>query len=220
MSSAGSPRLDDCGFAVVDVETTGGVLRSDRITEIAVIAVQQGRIETAFQSLVNPARPIPRAVSAVTRITDDMVRGQPLFSEIADPLFAALAGRVFVAHNAGFDWRFVSLELKRARGMVLDGPRICTVKLARRLVPGLKSRSLDSLAPSGRHAGFETRLDQVKHEEGQRIEHYRDQGTSQDQVLSLGRHDGSCVGTADSPDHVAAVGVVRRHGRLARFAAA
>jgi DNA polymerase-3 subunit epsilon len=142
----GSPQIQDCSFAVVDVETTGSVPAGDRITEIAVISVRNGRVETAFESLVNPVRAIPRAVTAVTRITDEMVRDQPTFAEIADDVFAALAGQVFVAHNVGFDWRFLAQELKRARGLALHGPRVCTVKLARRLIPGLKSRSLDSLA--------------------------------------------------------------------------
>src|SRR6185436_4889772 len=70
----------------------------------------------------------------------------PEFPAVVDDVLSVLAGRVFVAHNVSFDWRFVSWELKRARGLGLDGPRICTIGLARRLVPGLKSRSLDSLA--------------------------------------------------------------------------
>jgi DNA polymerase-3 subunit epsilon len=144
---AGSPGVADCAFAVVDVETTGSLAgRGDRITEIAVIAVRGGQIETVLQQLVNPERPIPRQATAVTRITNDMVRGQPTFAEIADDVFAALAGRVFVAHNVGFDWRFLSSELKRCRGMALEGPRVCTVRLAKKLIPGLKSRSLDSVA--------------------------------------------------------------------------
>lgn len=143
----GSPGVGDCVFAVVDVETTGSLAgRGDRITEIAVIVVRDGKAETVYQQLVNPERFIPHRATAVTRITNDMVRKQPTFAEIADDVFAAVAGRVFVAHNAGFDWRFLSSELKRCRGVALEGPRICTVRLAKRLIPGLKSRSLDSVA--------------------------------------------------------------------------
>ncbi len=60
-------------------------------------------------------------------------------------MLAALAGRVFVAHNARFDWSFLTAELKRVRDLALNGPRLCTVHLARRLVPGLRSCGLDSL---------------------------------------------------------------------------
>jgi DNA polymerase III subunit epsilon len=142
----GSPLLDECAFAVVDVETTGvRVSSSDRITEIAVVVVHGGRREVAFESLVNPGRPIPPAICAITNITDEMVRHAPPFPEVADQVLATLAGRIFVAHHARFDWAFVSAELRRARGLALDGPRLCTVRLARRLVRGVRSCGLDSL---------------------------------------------------------------------------
>jgi DNA polymerase III subunit epsilon len=149
----GSPLLDDCAFAVVDVETTG--MRAgfgDRITEMAVAVVHGGRREIIFDSLVNPERPIPRTIRAITNITDDMVRGTPRFSDLAEPLLAALAGRVFVAHNARFDWNFVSAELQRSRALTLDGARLCTVRLARRLVKGVRSCGLDNLC---RFFGFD-----------------------------------------------------------------
>jgi DNA polymerase-3 subunit epsilon len=75
-----------------------------------------------------------------------MVRDMPTFGEVADDVLNALAGRVFVAHNVQFDWRFLEVEVRRARDLRLDGPRVCTVKLARRLLPGLKHRGLDSVS--------------------------------------------------------------------------
>ncbi len=142
----GSPLLEECAFAVVDVETTGmRALGSDRITEIAVVVVCGGRREVVFESLVNPGRPIPPAIRAITNISDDMVREAPPFAEVCDRVVESLAGRVFVAHNARFDWNFVSAEVRRARDRALDGPRLCTVRLARRLVKGIASCGLDSL---------------------------------------------------------------------------
>jgi DNA polymerase-3 subunit epsilon len=149
----GSPLLEECAFAVVDVETTG--MRAgldDRITEIAVVVVQGGRREVVFESLINPGRVIPRAIVAVTNITDEMVRHAPTFAQVADEVAAALSGRIFVAHNARFDWGFVSAEMRRARDVVLDGPRLCTVRLARRLVQGVRSCGLDNLT---QHFSFE-----------------------------------------------------------------
>jgi DNA polymerase-3 subunit epsilon len=149
----GSPLLDECAFAVVDVETTG--MRSagnDRITEIAVVVVHRGQREVVFESLVNPGRAIPPAICAITNITNDMVRGAPAFAQVADQVLAALAGRIFVAHNARFDWGFLSAEVRRARDLALDGPRLCTVRLARRLVQGVRSCGLDNLT---RFFGFE-----------------------------------------------------------------
>jgi len=142
----GSRLLDDCAFAVVDVETTGVRCGGgDRVTEIAVAVVHGERREIVFESLVNPERPIPRAVCAITNITNEMVRHAPRFSDLSERLLAALAGRVFVAHNARFDWNFLSSELRRTRDLTLDGTRFCTVRLARRLVKGVRSCGLDNL---------------------------------------------------------------------------
>ena len=149
----GSPLLDECAFAVVDVETTGmRAGASDRITEIAVVVVHGGRREVVLDSLINPGRSIPPAVCAITNITNEMVRCAPAFAEVADRVLAALAGRVFVAHNARFDWGFVSAELRRAKAIALDGPQLCTVRLARRLVRNVRSCGLDNLT---QHFGFE-----------------------------------------------------------------
>jgi DNA polymerase-3 subunit epsilon len=157
----GSPMLDDCAFAVVDVETTGiRAAFGDRITEIAVAVVQAGRREIVFESLVNPERPIPRAICTITNITDDMVRHAPRFSDLAERILAALAGRIFVAHQARFDWNFLSAELRRCRDLALDGTRLCTVRLARRLVRGVRSCGLDNLC---RFFGFHN---QARHRAG------------------------------------------------------
>lgn len=143
----GSPLLDNCSFAVVDVETTGmRATGGDRITEIAIVLVCGERREVAFESLVNPERPIPYMISQITNITDAMVRTAPRFSDIADDVLAALGGRVFVAHNARFDWNFVAAEVRRARDLALDGNRLCTVRLARRLVREVRSCGLDNLS--------------------------------------------------------------------------
>lgn len=145
-AGAASPSLELCSFAVVDVETTGGrPSRGDRIVELAVVLVRGGSIEPVYDGLVNPGREIPPFVASLTGITEGMVSHRPGFADIADHVLAALGGRVFVAHNARFDWAFLSAELKRTRDRVLFGPRVCTVRLARRLIPELKSRGLDQV---------------------------------------------------------------------------
>ncbi len=148
----GSP-LDNESFIVVDVEATGSrPYNGDRVTEIAAIHVQRGVVTPVFETLVNPERPIPPAVVALTKITAEMVRRAPRFTEICDQLLGALEGHVFVAHNANFDWRFLSAEVERATGRPLIGRRICTVRLARRLLPQLRRRNLDAIA---RYYGIE-----------------------------------------------------------------
>jgi DNA polymerase-3 subunit epsilon len=140
------PSLTECTFAVVDVETTCTRSRmDDRITELAIVTVSNGQVKVAFDTLINPGRYIPPRITSVTGITNDMVRRAPAFSEVSDAILGALSGRVFVAHNARFDWSFVDAELRRARDLVLSGPRLCTVRLARRLVLGAESCGLDWL---------------------------------------------------------------------------
>ncbi len=142
-SDEAPPGLSAVSFAVVDVETTGTRSgRGDRVTEIAVAQVHGGRIVDVYSQLVNPERPIPSHISALTHITWSMVKDQPPFRQIAGQVTDRLAGHVFVAHNAAFDWRFVSDELARG-GVRLGGPRLCTVRLARALLPQLSRRSLD-----------------------------------------------------------------------------
>jgi DNA polymerase-3 subunit epsilon len=147
------PTLASLSFVVVDVETTGGRPDSgDRITEIAAVTVRDGRIVDVFETLVNPERSIPPFITRLTNISWEMVRDQSPFRDVCERVLAVLDGHVFVAHNASFDWRFVSAEVSRATGRELTGRRLCTVRLARRLLPQLRSRSLDWVA---RHYGVE-----------------------------------------------------------------
>jgi DNA polymerase-3 subunit epsilon len=146
--------LEAVRYAVVDVETTGMRARGgDRVTEIAVVHLDGRGARVAFESLVNPGRPIPWRIAALTGISDEIVSGAPPFAEVAAAVETALAGRVFVAHNARFDWAFVSAELERASGYPPRMPKLCTVRMTRRLVPELHRRSLDSLM---RFFGLET----------------------------------------------------------------
>lgn len=140
-------RLCNMSYVVVDVETTGTrPYAGDRITEIAAVVVNRGEIVEVFETLVNPERPIPHFISVLTNITWDMVRDAPVFAKIAPDVARVIEGNVFVAHNAAFDWRFVSAELSRASGAAPAGRRLCTVKMARKLLPQLPRRSLDSVA--------------------------------------------------------------------------
>ena len=141
------PTLSSLSFAVVDVETTGSRPDGgDRITEIAVVTVRDGRIVDVYETLVNPERSIPPFITRLTNISWEMVCDKAPFRDLCDEVLRVLEGHVFVAHNAAFDWRFLSAEVARARGRELTGRRLCTVRLARRLLPQLRSRSLDWVA--------------------------------------------------------------------------
>ncbi|MDQ6611983.1 MAG: exonuclease domain-containing protein [Gemmatimonadota bacterium] len=147
------PELSALSWAVVDVETTGTSAKvHDRITEISVVRVSNGAITDVYTKLVNPERSIPAFISTLTQITWDMVKDQQPFRHIAPDVSERLTGHVFTAHNAAFDWGFVSEELSRSAGGRLTGPRLCTVRLARVLLPQLARRSLDHVT---RHFGID-----------------------------------------------------------------
>src|SRR5215212_9178719 len=138
--------LSSLSWAVVDVETTGGPPPSHRITEIAAVIVKDGEIQEVYETLINPERSIPPFVSRLTHISWDMVKDAPKFAAIVPTLLEKLEGNVFVAHNAQFDWSFLSHEIQRASGARITGNQLCTVRLARRLLPHLPRRSLDYVA--------------------------------------------------------------------------
>ena len=148
----GTPLSELC-YAVVDVETTGGSYgRGHRMTEIAIYEVRGGVVEDEYRSLVNPGRNIPRHIAVLTGISNDMVSSAPFFDHIAADVLERLEGRIFVAHNARFDWGWVSRQLAEAVGEVPTVERLCTVQMARRLLPRLRRRNLDAVA---RHYGID-----------------------------------------------------------------
>ena len=148
----GAP-LTDVPFAVVDVETTGrGSWLGHRIIEIAIVEVRAGSIVDEYETLVNPGQRIPPGIVALTGITTEMLEQAPYFDHVADEIDRRIDGRVFVAHNATFDWSFVSSELLGAVGDAPAVPRLCTVRMCRRLVPELRHRNLDVVS---RHFGVE-----------------------------------------------------------------
>ena len=146
-SSASANVLHGESFVVVDVETTGtSPLAGDRVTEVAVVQVRDGVATPVFDTLINPDRAIPPAIVAITNITWEMVKDAPRFADVCDQLLGVLEGNVFVAHNAAFDWRFLSAEIERVTRRPLRGRKLCTVRMARRLLPQVRRRNLDSLA--------------------------------------------------------------------------
>jgi DNA polymerase III epsilon subunit family exonuclease len=146
-ATTGRATLSDTRFAVVDVETTGSSVSSGaRVVEYSAVFVEGGAVRGEYTTLVNPDAWIPRWVTRLTGILPEMVEEAPRFRDIAARVRESLEGRVFVAHNVGFDWRFVAEELRMADSLMPEGPRLCTVKLARRVLPGLRRRGLDSLS--------------------------------------------------------------------------
>lgn len=131
-------------YAIVDIETTGSYALGNGITEIAIVIHDGTSTLHVYETLVNPNRPIPLFIQRLTGITDDMVAGAPTFAEVAPHIYELLQDKVFVAHNVNFDYSFVKHHLERA-GFVLETRKLCTVRLARKVIPGMNSYSLGKL---------------------------------------------------------------------------
>ncbi|WP_174875503.1 exonuclease domain-containing protein [Vogesella oryzae] len=135
--------LFDRPIAIVDLETTGGHITRDRITEVGLILIDGGQVER-FDMLVNPQQHIPPFIEEMTGISNDMVATAPPFAEVAEQLLARLQGRLFIAHNVRFDYGFLKNEFKRA-GIKFRSEVLCTVKLSRKLYPQHYKHNLDSI---------------------------------------------------------------------------
>lgn len=125
----------------MDIETTGGSASQGGITEIAVVIHDGREIIHEFQTLLNPNMPIPAYITGLTGIDGPMVRDAPSFDEISDQLWDLLEERVFVAHQVNFDFGFIREAFLRV-GKDLNSPRLCTVRLSRKIFPNLGSYSL------------------------------------------------------------------------------
>jgi DNA polymerase-3 subunit epsilon len=130
-------------FAVVDIETTGGLFKRDKITEVAIVITDGRQIIDEYATLVNPGRSIPPFITKITGITDEMVSGAPPFYEVAREIVLRTEGHIFVAHNVRFDYGFLREEFA-SLGFAFNRKRMCTVQLSRKML-GLRSHSLESL---------------------------------------------------------------------------
>jgi DNA polymerase III epsilon subunit family exonuclease len=146
-----SDRGDGARFVFFDLETTGLSPRGDRIIEIAALRVgSRGGVRRSFQALVRIEEPVPRFITRLTGITDEMLMD-------GDPIEAALPGFCefvedlpLVAYNVAFDMGFLRAEARRLRMQVTNAP-VCALQIARAKLPHLSNHKLKTVA---RHLGF------------------------------------------------------------------
>lgn len=134
-------------YAIVDIETTGGNASGSRITEIAIIIHDGEKVIDRFETLVNPEKEIPLSIFGLTGINNAMVANAPIFDDISEKVLEMLTDRIFVAHNVNFDYSFVRHQLEQA-GFKWTARKLCTVRTARKIKPGLSSYSLGKLCQS------------------------------------------------------------------------
>ena len=131
-------------YAIIDIETTGGMLRRDKIIEVAVAIYDGHQIVDQFESLIKPGRSVSRQITLLTGITNEMLVDAPWFYEIARQLVEITEGCIFVAHNARFDYSFIK-KAYDSLGYTFTRKQLCTVRLSKMLLPQLRRHSLDAL---------------------------------------------------------------------------
>jgi DNA polymerase III subunit epsilon len=131
-------------YAIVDIETTGSYAANNGITELAIVLHDGNKIVDRFETLINPLAAIPQYVQVLTGIHPDMLKDAPVFSDVAFRVFEMLKDAVFVAHHVNFDYSFIRHQLETC-GFELDAKKLCTVRLSRKIFPGLPGYSLGKL---------------------------------------------------------------------------
>jgi len=133
-------------FVAIDVETTGTLSHVDHIVEIAALQFHNKDVVQRFTSLINPGIPIPKEASQINGITDDMVKNQPSIDDVL-PSFAEICGRhCLIAHNAIFDFQFLSAAIEKHQCKAPTGPMLDTYALSRITFPGMHNYKLATLS--------------------------------------------------------------------------
>lgn len=131
-------------FAVTDIETTGGCAAANGITEICII-ITDGRQElNRYHTLLHPGCTIPPFVESLTGISNEMVAGERRFEAVASEIIELLQDKIFVAHNVNFDYSFLKHHLCQS-GHTLTHKKLCTIRLGRKIVPGLRGYGLEKI---------------------------------------------------------------------------
>ena len=130
--------------ACVDLETTGGMAAHHRIIEVGIVLLEDGVVVEEWSTLVQPGFRIPPTIASFTGIDDAMVANAPRFEDVCSEIKRRLEGRLFVAHNARFDYGFLRTEFRRLRDR-FSAPVLCTVRLSRSLYAEHRRHNLDTL---------------------------------------------------------------------------
>jgi DNA polymerase-3 subunit epsilon len=131
-------------YAILDIETTGGSPKTEKITEIAIFFHDGEKVVDEWSTLLNPEKSIPYFITGLTGITNEMVANAPRFYEVAKEIVERTKDHTIVGHNVKFDYSFIKSEFKKL-GFEYDRNTLCTIKLSRRIFPGHKSYSLGKL---------------------------------------------------------------------------
>lgn len=137
--------IDQLTFSVVDTETTGMTSKYNRVMDIGIVTIKNGEIVNKWEALINPQQTVESWITFYTNISDFQVKNKPTYDVFAPKIHSLLEGTIFVGHNVEFDYSFVEAEMHRA-SFPFSYPKLCTVKLGRKLLPELKNAHLDAIS--------------------------------------------------------------------------
>ena len=137
--------LEEAVYSVIDVETTGLSARSNRIIEIGIVKVKNLKIVDRYETLINPGTNIPSFITRLTGITNRDLFDAPHFEDVLEEIKEFLDDSIISGHNFSFDSSFLKYEFMRNGSEQLYNEQLCTMKLARRMFPDLRSKSLSSI---------------------------------------------------------------------------
>ncbi len=138
--------LDECTFVSYDLETTGLSAHYDSMIEFGAVKIRDSQVIDHIQMFIRPPHPIPANISALTNITNDMVKNAPTFAEAADTLLEWIGDAVLVAHNATFDYHFFNAELRRIGREPIHNPVIDTLDMSRAVLRDRRAYRLGNIA--------------------------------------------------------------------------
>jgi len=145
-STIPSTLLKDTEFSVLDVETTGLSARNNRVIEIGIVKVKNLKVVDKYTTLINPGCDIPYFITQFTGIANRDVANSPRFSDTAEKIEKFIGNSIISGHNLSFDEAFLRYEFIRNGFEPLTNLNVCTLKLARKVFPNLKSKSLASVS--------------------------------------------------------------------------
>lgn len=137
--------IEEAEFSVLDFETTGTSSKFARAIEVGIVKMKNGKVIDTYSSLINPGSQIPYQITLLTGITNEDVLNAPYFEDIIDEIDFFISGSILVAHNLPFDLSFLKSEYLRAGKEIREIPKVCTLKLARKIYPALPSKSLGNV---------------------------------------------------------------------------
>lgn len=137
--------LNEAEFSVLDFETTGTSARNNRVIEIGLVKIKHNKIVDTYSTLINPGTEVPPHITNITGITTEDISDAPYFESTVNNIIDFIGTGILVAHNLNFDYAFLKNEFQLAGHDIPENHTLCTLKLARKLYPELKSKSLGNL---------------------------------------------------------------------------